>query len=822
MNPKSRNEKPRAGLLRDMPRDREHLALPERGQPLARRKRRAVPQEIHRSRPQHGRKLIREVEQAITALQEKRRSYPTGFNPANILCISLHPDRDLTEDMVVTMGLRLLAKEPKRALVVVADDAQFGEIVRRLRSYSGVAAGGPQYGELDVIESIQPLSAGDRMGHRLRAQPLSDTDTVPCDIEVWHTGRRPDCERFLTLIQEVLATHGLRISDRWIGESICVARARLNRAALAQLLEMPEVKEVDRPARPAFEQVELFQASVANWEIAERPAEDLVGIIVLDSGVMQQHPLIAPALGDAQVFPDTLGQRLLDGPADGTQEGHGTGVCGIAAYGDVLTAFRDRRFTPTALLFSGRVTDANNEYDEDILLESQLERAIDYFLTNYPRARVVNLSLGNANAVYAGGYQTRFAAAVDDLAHRYSARGILIVVSAGNLPDHAHTSAEEIRNRYPRYLLDPMARLIDPATSAIAITVGGLSVGPMADRNWDRDAHLPVAGDAGLPSPFTRTGPGVDNAIKPEVVEGAGDWLLMRSHPRQFRPSGVVTTSKHLAQGALLAEQAGTSFAAPKVANIAAQLMRQHPTYSSNLIRALIAHSAVVPANRPQVWQDRKATDADILRVYGYGQPSLERGLAASQNDPWLLVDGEMAADTFRLYELPELPPEFLSQRGKRTIRVTLAFDPPTRPTRKDSYLGFSMEFALYRNLDADVLSDAYRSWDRNEREELEDGVPPGRTELTANQIKLSPSSTTRNGGTLQSAWVNISRANWNYSSGTPLYLAVVCQRKWAPPELLRQRFAVVLSISHENPAVDLHARLRERVPLFLRERVRV
>lgn len=138
-----------------MPRDREHLALPERGQPLARRKRRAVPQDIHRSRPQHGRKLIQEVEQAITALQEKRRSYPTGFNPANILYISLHPDRDLTEDMVVTMGLRLLAKEPKRALVVVADDAQFAEIVRRLRSYSGVAAGGPQYGELDVIESIQ-------------------------------------------------------------------------------------------------------------------------------------------------------------------------------------------------------------------------------------------------------------------------------------------------------------------------------------------------------------------------------------------------------------------------------------------------------------------------------------------------------------------------------------------------------------------------------------------------------------------------------------------------------------------------------------------
>ena len=245
------------------------------------------------------------------------------------------------------------------------------------------------------------------------------------------------------------------MTDRWVGTSICVCRARLTEPVLRELLDMSEVKEVDRPARPAFEHFELFQADVGTMDIALQPRDDLVGVVVLDSGVASQHPLIAPALGDAQVFPDTLGRRVLDGPQDGTVEGHGTGVCGVAAYGDLLTAFHERRLVPTAQVFSGRVTDDNNEYDEDILLETQLERAVEYFLTNYPRARIVNISLGDRNKVYADGYQTRFAAAIDDVAYRYAAREILIVVSTGNTQTNAQLTAEQVRALYPLSLLTP-------------------------------------------------------------------------------------------------------------------------------------------------------------------------------------------------------------------------------------------------------------------------------------------------------------------------------------------------------------------------------
>lgn len=93
---------------------------------------------------------------------------------------------------------------------------------------------------------------------------------------------------------------------------------------------------------------------------------------------------------------------------------------------------------------------------------------------------------------------------------------------------------------------------------------------------------------------------------------------------------------------------------------------------------------------------------------------------------------------------------------------------------------------------------------------------------MTAHNIKLKPGSNRRNGGTVQSAWIEISRQNWGYHPGSPLFLVLVCERRWAPPEIVDQRFALVLSITHEDEEVDLHARLRQRVQLFVRQRQRV
>ena len=459
--------------------------------------------------------------------------------------------------------------------------------------------------------------------------------------------------------------------------------------------------------------------------------------------------------------------------------------------------------------------------------------AIRYFLDHYSSVKVISISLGNENAVYSDdSYQFRFAATIDEIAYDFRDRNIVFIVSTGNFWPN-HLTDEEVFDQYPKYLLSSSeARVIDPATSALAITVGGLCYGFGRDpsREQERDIDRPVAQEKDHPSPFTRVGWGVDGAIKPEVVDYAGDFLFKRGRINEHNPgyAGLPTTNKDFAppEGRLFRTVGGTSFAAPRVANLAAQLFREFPTASSNLIRALIAHSAKIPEMRPDPFKDKNWADEDILRVYGYGQPDFARARWSAQNDVLLLEDSSLGVDRFQIYTIPGLPEEFVSSKGVRSIAVTLAFDPPTRHTRGDSYLGVTMQFALYRNTNAEAVRDVIKHWDAEQLATLEEHKAPTRASLHQRGlppfvVDLKPRANLRNKGTLQHALIQTKSARWVYDGG-PLILAVLCQRKWAPPEIAEQRFAVVVSVFHEKDTVDLYTHLRQQATVYQRVRIKV
>src|SRR5262249_28816020 len=180
--------------------------------------------------------------------------------------------------------------------------------------------------------------------------------------------------------------------------------------------------------------------------------------------------------------------------------------------------------------------------------------------------------------------QFRLAAAIDELAYRYRDREIIFFVSAGNyFPQDLN--AEDIRRQYPTYLLDAGARVINPATAALAVTVGGGSYGAGRPPNrGERDTDSLVAGERGWPSPFTRTGWGIGGSVKPDFVDFAGDLRFERGRiPNVAAHAGVPSTAKDFAppNGRLFRTVAGTSFAAPRVANLVAQLFRDFPDASS-------------------------------------------------------------------------------------------------------------------------------------------------------------------------------------------------------------------------------------------------
>lgn len=149
--------------------------------------------------------------------------------------------------------------------------------------------------------------------------------------------------------------------------------------------------------------------------------------------------------------------------------------------------------------------DGNPFFPEDVRPEKIVKDAITYFHDTYG-CRIFNLSAGNGESIYQGGRQFPWASMLDDLSRELD---IVIVVSAGNVPNpliNKFSSRDELMQKSRDQLFDPEHRLIDPATSALSVTVG--SITRSAEPALPRGAmgNPLSAGQKDYPSVFTRIG----------------------------------------------------------------------------------------------------------------------------------------------------------------------------------------------------------------------------------------------------------------------------------------------------------------------------
>jgi hypothetical protein len=70
------------------------------------------------------------------------------------------------------------------------------------------------------------------------------------------------------------------------------------------LLELETLKEIDLPPQRAFERTADYNLRISRLPELISPPEENCGILVIDSGVQRDHPLIPPVLGETDVFPD--------------------------------------------------------------------------------------------------------------------------------------------------------------------------------------------------------------------------------------------------------------------------------------------------------------------------------------------------------------------------------------------------------------------------------------------------------------------------------------------------------------------------------------
>ena len=277
-----------------------------------------------------------------------------------------------------------------------------------------------------------------------------------------------------------------------------------------------------------------------DWFWGSPPAKSTQAatIAIVDSGIDNSNNQFGSRLL-TQVDLTSLAPSVR---ADG--RGHGTFVAGVAA-----SAGHFGGAAPDANLVSLKVfNDLGQGMTSDVL------RAADWILQNKDQynIRVANFSLQSGIAT-----SFRFDP-LDRAVEKLWQSGVVVVVAAGNYGSNG----------------EPSGVLFSPANDPFVITVGALDV--HGDTNPSNDFN----------APWSAYGYTVDGFAKPELAAPGRyvtEWVPAGTSLAAERPSAVVKEGMQLS---------GTSFAAPVVSGIAADLLGVHPDWTPDHVKGALMRGA--------------------------------------------------------------------------------------------------------------------------------------------------------------------------------------------------------------------------------------
>ena len=524
--------------------------------------------------------------------------------------IVLRPGETLP-DFESIPGIELVSHEDRLIVLAFATAEGIEEVEARL---STLARDGTVTRKqlLYAIDDFSHWTPEDRTGNALGNEGFPKDEPFILDVELWPQERQDRRSLMLERFREWLDAEGIELLDTLAQPSLVMAKVRCSRKQTeGLLLHHRDVRTVDLPPRIGIELQDLL-TDLSNIQPPKLSRENVPAITVLDSGLTTGHPLVSPAVGDAQGF--VLPHRNSH---DQVPRGHGTFVSGLALYGDVIGALQRSQFVPTLRLFSGKVF-KDDGTDQTEFVERSVEKAVEYFLKEYG-CRVFNLSYGDLNKVYDGRHLRGLAYTLDYLSRKLH---VLFVVSSGNRT--LNSLPTPLRERYPDYLFEAENRILDPGTALNAVTVGGLAQYEATLSAQRHPYHIEdvVVAQKDHPSPITRCGPSVNSAIKPDFVDYAGNVAIDRLDNPRTQGLGVVSLNSGYAMGRPFCEDVGSSYAAPLVAHKAARLLAELPGASPNLLRSLLGAHAKWPEACVALLDPNENTEGrkKLLRAIGYGR----------------------------------------------------------------------------------------------------------------------------------------------------------------------------------------------------------
>jgi hypothetical protein len=435
-------------------------------------------------------------------------------------------------------------------------------------------------------------------------------------------------------------------------------------------------------------------------------------VCVLDTGVTRAHPLVEPAL-------DATDMHTID-PAWGTNddEGHGTGMAGLALFGNLTAALEAggplqvrHRLESVKLL----PHDGENEGDSKLHGYLTLQAVTRPEIGNPARPRVFAMAISSKDGRDRGN-PSAWSSMIDGLASDAANQGEnrrLFVVSAGNIRD---TNA---------WMLYPTSNstdgIHDPGQAWNALTVGAFT--ELCNITEDDAGHYAPIAEAGGLSPFSTTSSTWKrpSALKPDVVLEGGN------AGKDALGAATIPSLSLLSCHSRPVDRHFTTFNATSAATalagrMAAEVMAEYPNLWPETVRALIVHSAEWTPRMRAMYLPPHPTKLDfenLVRHCGHGAPELSRALWSASDSLTLISQdslspferGPNAARTrdMHLHRLP-WPLAELAALGEQVVklRVTLSYfvepNPSSRGARsRYRYESFGLRFDVKRPLEDEV-----------------------------------------------------------------------------------------------------------------------